>query len=262
MNTFLFIWNPKIDPWETIEKEINKIERKGKARFTWRTGGRKNIQIGDRIFMVKLGTYPKGIIGVGHASSIPFERSDGRYVYIDFEVLLNPLIDPILDVDKLKTGKLSEQHSWTPQSSGSIIKPEIAAALEKAWFKFLTNSKVRNNPYNNEHEVKPIEFFEGASNQITVNKYERNPHARKECLKHYGYACSVCDINFEKKYGVLGKEFIHVHHLEELSKAGESHKVDPVKDLRPVCPNCHAMLHRDKEVLTIKELKTIMINCL
>jgi 5-methylcytosine-specific restriction protein A len=35
---------------------------------------------------------------------------------------------------------------------------------------------------------------------------------------------------------------------------GEAYVLDPEVDLRPVCPNCHSMLHRTKAVISIAEL--------
>lgn len=102
------------------------------------------------------------------------------------------------------------------------------------------------------------EYHEGASHQTTVTSYERNPFARQKCLEKYGYACQICGLKFEDKYGEVGKDFIHVHHIEFIaSKGGKSHKVDPIKDLIPVCPNCHAMLHRkiNGKYVTPSELK-------
>ncbi len=88
-------------------------------------------------------------------------------------------------------------------------------------------------------------YSEGTAISVTVNKYERNPKARKKCLDHFGVKCKVCDLSFAARYGVeLGAGFIHVHHIVPLSKIGKGYKVDPVKDLVPVCPNCHAMLHK------------------
>jgi hypothetical protein len=100
------------------------------------------------------------------------------------------------------------------------------------------------------------EHEEGGVKQITVNAYERNPQARAECLRHYGYKCSVCKFDFYEVYGEIGKGFIHVHHLKLISKVGKKHIVDPIKDLRPVCPNCHAMIHIKREPYTIEELNT------
>jgi 5-methylcytosine-specific restriction protein A len=98
-------------------------------------------------------------------------------------------------------------------------------------------------------------FPEGAVTRVEVNKYERDPRARKECLDHYGYRCAVCEFSFEDSYGPLGQNFIHVHHTVELSLAPPGYEVHPINDLRPVCPNCHAMLHQKRQALTIDELK-------
>ena len=65
-------------------------------------------------------------------------------------------------------------------------------------------------------------------------------------------------MDFEETYGETGKDYIHVHHITPLSDIGERYKLDPVKDLRPVCPNCHAMIHRQKPSLTIEALKALM----
>lgn len=89
-----------------------------------------------------------------------------------------------------------------------------------------------------------LDVFEGIKKQVTVNKYERSSIARARCIKVHGHSCKVCNFSFEDKYGELGKEFIHVHHVTPIHSIGKSYKIDYVKDLVPVCPNCHAMLHR------------------
>lgn len=100
--------------------------------------------------------------------------------------------------------------------------------------------------------------YEGAKRQVTVNAYERNSAARKQSIAYYGYSCSVCGMNFESLYGEIGRDFIHVHHLQPLSELEKVYQVDPIADLRPVCPNCHAMLHKRKPPFTIEELRRIM----
>ncbi len=101
----------------------------------------------------------------------------------------------------------------------------------------------------------PESLFEGIKKTVLVNSYERNPKARKKCIEHYGAQCVVCGFNFEKVYGNIGFGFIHVHHLTQLSDIGRGYEVDPIKDLRPVCPNCHAMLHQKNPSHTIDELR-------
>jgi len=99
------------------------------------------------------------------------------------------------------------------------------------------------------------EYTEGTAKQVRVNSYERDPRARSACLRHYGHNCSVCGMNFEDKYGDVGKGFMHVHHLVPLARIGREYQLDPIRDLRPVCPNCHAMLHTNDPPLSIEQLK-------
>lgn len=100
-----------------------------------------------------------------------------------------------------------------------------------------------------------VTYREGATTVIRVNAYERNPQARQRCLKRYGFACRVCEMSFNQQYGEIGDGFIHVHHLRPLSTIGEDYAVDPIEDLCPICPNCHAMLHSQNPPLSIDDLK-------
>jgi 5-methylcytosine-specific restriction protein A len=108
-------------------------------------------------------------------------------------------------------------------------------------------------------EISPTTtHVEGTVRQALVNVYERNPAARAACIAHYGNTCQVCSFNFGKTYGQLGDGFIHVHHLKEISSIAKEYEVDPIEDLRPVCPNCHAMLHTSRPALSIEALKQIV----
>lgn len=106
----------------------------------------------------------------------------------------------------------------------------------------------------------PQQYFEGASKQVSVNTYERNAEARAKCIKHYGYKCAVCSFDFEKFYGSIGKNYIHVHHIVPLSEIKKEYRLNPVKDLIPVCPNCHAIIHRTQPALTIEQLRNHLLN--
>lgn len=106
-----------------------------------------------------------------------------------------------------------------------------------------------------EEVVTPDHYFEGASKKISVNAYERNAEARSKCIEHYGYTCTVCSFDFKKFYGAIGENFIHVHHIVPMSEIKKEYKLDPIKDLIPVCPNCHAIIHRTQPALTVEQLR-------
>ena len=100
---------------------------------------------------------------------------------------------------------------------------------------------------------------EGTGTSVLVNKYERSVKNRNSCIQRYKAICSVCGFDLSVAYGEIGEGYIHVHHLTPLSASkGKSRKVDLIKDLRPVCPNCHEMLHRTAPPYTIEKLQEIM----
>jgi len=91
---------------------------------------------------------------------------------------------------------------------------------------------------------------------------ERNPSlVRKRkalALQRDGrLECEVCGFTFEDKYGSLGEGFIEAHHTVPVSslRSGQRTKV---KDIALVCANCHRMLHRGGETLTVGQLQQIV----
>jgi hypothetical protein len=101
-------------------------------------------------------------------------------------------------------------------------------------------------------------YSEGNVLQILINRYERDPRARKECIKHHGTICVLCGFDFVSVYGNVMGSFTHVHHIKPLSTAGADYEVDPIKDLRPVCPNCHAVLHRREPPYSLDEVRQFL----
>lgn len=133
-----------------------------------------------------------------------------------------------------------------------IMRQEVAQALE---FLGWVQPELPQFP---EEVDDSTPLFEGAVRQVRVNAYERNPEARKRCIEHYGACCCVCGFNFGQVYGEVVEGFIHVHHLLALSAIGREYVVDPIKDLRPVCPNCHAVLHRRNPAYSIEEIRAFL----
>ena len=111
------------------------------------------------------------------------------------------------------------------------------------------------NPSSQQTTESVTEYFEGNPIEVRQTKYERDSKARAACLKHHGYSCKACSLNFEQRYGLIGREYIHVHHIEPLSSIRATRKVDPIKDLVPLCPNCHAMIHKLPSPQTLEVLR-------
>ena len=277
MATYLLTWNPKKFIWTDIQDCVDALYNTGLHTGRWSCGNTRRIKPGDRIFLMRQRQEPRGVFASGLAICDcyedehwdPIRASDGDlalFVMINFDTLLNPDKESILERNLLLHDGATASFNWDTQSSGVSIPDNVAAALEKMWANFIANKgkepitsdmavmlpqEIRHQDVN--------EFIEGAKVRIYVNAYERNIRARKICLEHYGYECSVCGMNFQALYGDLGKEYIQVHHIKPLHTIGKQYRLDPINDLRPVCANCHAMIHRYNQNLSIDELKKIMI---
>lgn len=119
----------------------------------------------------------------------------------------------------------------------------------------------RNYPFETEatNLVEPSSrLIEGDSYQVELTVHERNLEARSQCIAHYGTRCVVCAFDFGVAYGPQAAGLIHVHHLNPLSEIGEAYEVNPITDLRPVCPNCHAVIHFGGRTLKIEEVKNLI----
>lgn len=85
--------------------------------------------------------------------------------------------------------------------------------------------------------------------------FDIDDDAREKCLKHHGYACSICEFSFDEVYGEAGEKLIHVHLVRPWSEIGEKEKLNPVKDLRPYCPNCCAVKNNGALQLTEEAIR-------
>jgi predicted HNH restriction endonuclease len=104
-------------------------------------------------------------------------------------------------------------------------------------------------------------YYEGALVSINVNRYERDQVARNKCLRHYGFVCQACGLELSTVYGAVAEEFIHVHHLTKISSIGREYQLDPISDLKPLCPNCHAIAHLRNDPYSIVEIQEMISKC-
>jgi 5-methylcytosine-specific restriction protein A len=182
--------------------------------------------------------------GVDH----PFGESTG------YDVLFEGRRYPPKAVVGLAVGKLTGR-SLGPYDFKGGLRSKCFEVLEANGFEII--SKAETAPYPDEIP-EADEYVEGSVQRVSVNRYERDSKARSKAIAHYGLRCQVCDFDFRMIYGALGEGFIHVHHTVPLAQIGKSYTVDPVADLKPVCPNCHAMLHKRAPPFTIDELRALI----
>jgi 5-methylcytosine-specific restriction enzyme A len=272
MKTYLLTWNPVKYDWMSIEEDAVRINSPDNSELDrWSCGNTKKIMKGDRVFLIRQGKEPRGIVAAGWVINGSYEAPHWdeaqaslgritRFVDVKFSNLLIPGKNRIIKRELLNADEFRDMH-WDSQSSGTNIPGDIAKNLEKLWssiVKTQLNHINESNPTQRyvPEEILDIEAYEeGQTQKVLMNKYERSHLAREKCIEYYGYKCSVCGFDFEVFYGEIGKEYIHIHHLVPISEIGHEYVVDPILDLRPVCANCHAMLHKGDKVLSVGELK-------
>jgi 5-methylcytosine-specific restriction protein A len=256
MATFLLTWNPDSQGWpdDDYAAAVEAAAAGGTPMDRWSVALRKSgITAGDRAYMVRQ-RHERGVVASGRFTSgiYPGEHWDGSgrtttYADIEFDVVL-PVTDR-LDIHVLKSRVPTV--AWDRlQGSGVAVTPPNDDLLERAW-----EAHIGSTPYRAPDELPTGSYEEGSVTRVLVNRYERDRAARAACIAHHGTTCIVCGFNFEKYYGALGRDFIHVHHVREISTLGPGYKVDPKADLKPLCANCHSMVHRTRPALTPEQLK-------
>ena len=156
----------------------------------------------------------------------------------------------------------SEELTLKHLRSHGLKRPQAQQRISHELSQYLNEIFARQRKIIDYTEVDPSgTYSEGHCRIVAVNKYERNPNARRKCIERYGSRCAICGIDFGERYGEYARGFIHVHHLRPLHTIGEGYEVDPEKDLIPVCPNCHAMIHRlpGGEEMGVEELKARLL---
>lgn len=180
-------------------------------------------------------------------------------------------------------GAIKSIMSWVGMDISDIASKEKYKEFEQAALKnstFILRDSTGNNMYSvalrhfgefiaaeipEESIIYPevvsgVQLVEGGKKQITINAYERNPYARKKCIEYFGAKCVICGFDFAKVYGDDFSGIIHVHHIKPLSEISDEYIIDPIRDLVPVCPNCHLVIHSKPDgVYTIEEIKQLML---
>ena len=163
--------------------------------------------------------------------------------------------EPAIPREALEEGELGRVN-WNTQSSGISVEDSVADLIWEMLERSGVMAGVVTDAEFSSTNQEPL--FEGGKLLVEVNKYERNPEARHQCLQHWSTDCQVCGVDLKTVYGAVGPRLVQVHHKTPLSVVGEEYEVDPIEDLVPVCPNCHMLIHSNRAALSVEEAGTIV----
>lgn len=194
-----------------------------------------------------------GLAGHGVVVSAPYgvadpETADGwvRLVDIDIDVLL-PLDELVLLED------------LPPEIAGLCPEAGAAAVLDQALSGELRRAWSRNASPEPSGGLLPGSLPQPAVRWSLTSRWEHHPGARRVCLAHHGPACSACGFDPEAVFGPDGAGVMQVHHIVPPSLLSDGYELDPVTDLVPLCPTCHAVSHRGfPDPFTPAELRRLL----
>lgn len=168
----------------------------------------------------------------------------------------NKVIIKILEAKPLPNDKLNEKYleycielGIQPLEKGSFGVPRKFWQLDLA-------KEFENN------EDLTDEFPEGKIVERTHKARERNRQvislAKEKFKKQNGRLfCQVCGFDFEKTYGLIGKDFVEGHHTIAVSDMTPEHRTK-IEDIALLCSNCHRMVHKKRPWLTMKNLDELL----
>jgi 5-methylcytosine-specific restriction protein A len=258
--TCIITWNKDKWPEEKMQALMDRFAAGEQVIERWKIGAHIKFGIGDRVFLSRTGKHYPGLLGAGRIASVARREADFEdpskeawYADVRFDYLANSPTSVVASHIELAQQLAVLPRAFTPQTSGHSFTGNDDE-LEGLWSKLIGHSETI---YPDEiSNVSDTQYTEGLKKAVIVNKYERNFEARLKCIEAHGTACKACGINLGVVYGPeLGKKYIHIHHLVPLKEIGSEYYVDPIKDLVPLCPNCHSMVHQIDPPLAIEELR-------
>jgi 5-methylcytosine-specific restriction protein A len=225
--TYLLTWNPKTWPWDNLDGAVEKIDQSSRFEDAWSSGTNKSIEPGSRLFLLRQGKEPRGIVGSGIALDKPRSerhwdkaragRGDkGLLVGVSFATLLNPGAgDDPLALSALKHGELGRVHCGT-QSSGIRIKFGVDE-LERLWADHLRI--VRPGAVAGSESALEGALRLALTRHRAREAWLRDAKIQEAKSKGDGrIRCEVsgCGFDFLEVYGEIGRDFAHVHHCKPL----------------------------------------------
>jgi 5-methylcytosine-specific restriction protein A len=234
MTAIILGWNPDLrDRGRSYAAAVEEVASGGLSVQPWTVPAA--ALPGTDVWLVLEGTNVRGLAGhgvlLGHGM---VEGLDQDEQFVAFDALL-PLGDQV--PAEVLTEAMPDV-AWPDAGTGSVeLGPGDELSIRDLWTRY--GSGQGPDPT----LPAPGTYPGNAVIHLAVNRYERDPEARRACIAQRGTKCAVCGFSFEVAYGEIGADFIHVHHTVPESLLGSNYELDPFTDLIPLCANCHAMAH-------------------
>ncbi|WP_285246229.1 restriction endonuclease [Pseudarthrobacter sp. efr-133-R2A-89] len=235
---------------------VEQVVEFGRFVDRWKLDSRPEAVPGTEAWLLLRGsTQGNGLIGHGLVVSEPYQvPASGDAAETDWFITV--AFDSLLPVGEQTGPEIIESAFPGGFPAGASVQSLVAVppgsepALRRLW---RGEGPATTEP----GELPGGTFHPSAARHVQVNRYERDPDARRLCLAFHGTSCAACGFSFEATYGVAGAAMVAVHHLVPAEMLGNGYQLDPVADLVPLCRNCHTVAHGENPPRTVAELRTM-----
>ncbi len=271
MAAIILVWKlDRRDGWN-YAAAVEHVSETGQFLTEWTVAGPDQMPAGTEVWLWLQARTRCGLLGHGTLVSGALHRepeaagetelgtpgagggslhTDTRHIAVAFDAL-------IPSGDELPLALFEDVEPdipWVaPTRPVTILDPLLEAKIRTVW-----RGYGPSRPSSPGHLI-PGSYPEQATRRVQVNRFESSPEAQRICIAHHGTSCAACGLSFESTYGGAAAGFIEVHHLVPPELLGSDYQLDPVADLVPLCPNCHAMAHLGVATpLTVAELRHLI----
>ncbi len=134
--TFLLLWNPANWSWTDLPEVARALAAGSPAPVRWSTGARRDLPIGSRVLIMRVGKDRPGLVAAGVTTREPeqlphylagrAERGDmANYVFFTPHIVIDPAERMPLDPRDSADPAL-RNFDWTPQGSGVRVPDNVA----------------------------------------------------------------------------------------------------------------------------------------
>ena len=230
---------------------VKRVAESGRAMERWCLEHRPDVSPATEAWLLLHGNEAgAGLIGHAVVVSEPYQLAGTGEWFIALAV------DALLPLgEQIRPGILAEalpRDHWAKAGGPSLVAlpPSYEPALRRLWRAYGPTTAGRA-------EVGGGTLPPDAVSTVQVSRFERDPDARRICLAFHGTSCAACGFSFESAYGGSAPEALAVHHVVPPEMLHSGYQLDPIADLIPLCPNCHAVAHSVNPPRTVSELQNM-----
>jgi len=248
---FTLLWDPQQDPEYT--KVFEEFADSGSVESSFSCGKRLDIGVGERVILRRSGRGSRGIVGAGtvvrgtYQDMLEGPRHTARnFVDVKWDFLN---LDPVILTEDPNWVHVTQL--WQAQAGGQTI--------DEAFGEALFNTVIVASPTEiREAGESSLLFSEGAASRRVITIQGRSASVRNHCLDHYGRICVGCGLDPAKSFGAKFRDSMDVHHLDPLAQSRDPRQTDPIRDCRPLCPNCHRLAYAGMPAGTCRSIDELV----